>query len=229
MILDANGNPIEKDKTTKDKVAGGIKLSKTLWVTIAAVVGCAGGMLTNIQALTEFFYPPKASIEIVKVFSKPGILEVTLKNDGGSSGLITACDLDIESTFQFDAPLAVRLGFLNVDKEFPLKLEPDRKEYELEDFRLELKPEETVVFNVRFDHEDVRWICFAGNLRFELEGNQELQSERFELMMAKYEILPAAWPSLDKDLPKLIGGLQSFSKLSGSPVEGFAETLSNLK
>ena len=156
MILDADGNPIEKPKTLFERISPFGKQLKKFWIVLAAILGALALALTNLQTITDFFSVPKPSIEFVKVSTKRNQVEVVLNNRGEATGLVTACDLVVDSTYSSEFSLVEQsVQFLPVEKEFDLKFEANEKRYDLDEFRLELKPDATVVFVVNFDNHDV--------------------------------------------------------------------------
>ena len=225
MILDAVGNPIEKPETVQDKIAKGGRQFKKVWILFAAALASVALVVTNYQTISGFIFAPKPSIELVKVTTKRDHVEIMLKNRGTATGLVTGCELVLESTYESEFQLVEQMRFLNVKKEFQIKLEPDEKHYELDGFRLELKSDEAVVFVVKFDDEDVPWTCIDGRLKFELEGNQILTSERFESTTSGYVATPFLWESQNEKFKSLLEGVRLFSKNPDSSVGSFTKYL----
>lgn len=212
MILDADGNPIEKPKTLFERISPFGKQLKKFWIVLAAILGALALALTNLQTITDFFSVPKPSIEFVKVSTKRNQVEVVLKNRGEATGLVTACDLVVDSTYSSEFSLVEQsVQFLPVEKEFDLKFEANEKRYDLDEFRLELKPDATVVFVVNFDNHDVDWTCIKGVFELELEGGESVVSKGFESTTGGFFALGQMVENDKEGFEKLLGDLREFS------------------
>ena len=211
MILDEDGNPIKKEKTGQQRIVEGGKRFKAGWLLAVGALASIALAVTNFQTIYDFIVPPSSAVEVVKFLPKSDHVEVTLKNRGEATALVTGSELMIEDTYTSEFPLIERMRFLNIEKEFQVKLQDDKKQYRLHDFRLQLKSDETVVFAVKFDNENAQWTCFRGKLELELEGNQMLDSQSFESTTGGYQSLPVTWEEKQTQFQTLLNDLRSFS------------------